>query len=188
MAAFAFTSCVPFGREPHEKGKVGVLFRAAALEAASSELIGRIETILGIEGVDVLRYEDRFRGQRRAMRMERTAQGLTLDAFVLAGDISAEAWIKPLLQDELLADAYGRALLSPGATPPVAVVSKGKQICTCFNVTEPAIIDTLATCQGDTDARLAQLQGALKCGTNCGSCIPALRQLVKLHPAVASAT
>lgn len=188
MSAFAFTSCVPFGREPHEKGKVGVLFRAAAMEAASSELIGRIEALLGIEGVDVLRYEDKFRGQRRAMRMERTAEGLKLDAFVLAGDISAEAWIKPLLQDELLADAYGRALLSPGATPPVAIVSKGKQICTCFNVTEPAIIDTLASCQGDTDARLAQLQGALKCGTNCGSCIPALRQLVKLHPAMVSAS
>jgi assimilatory nitrate reductase catalytic subunit len=32
------------------------------------------------------------------------------------------------------------------------------------------------------------LQGQLKCGTNCGSCIPALRQLVKLHPAMASAS
>ena len=135
-----------------------------------------------------MRYQDKHRGQKRAMRMERSEEGLKLTAFLMAGDISAEAWIRPLLQEELVADTYGRALLSPGATPPVAIVSKGKQICTCFNVTEPAIIDTLATCQGDTDARLQQLQGALKCGTNCGSCIPALRQLVKLHPAMASAT
>ncbi|WP_290641823.1 nitrate reductase [Aquabacterium sp.] len=188
MAAFAFTSCVPFGREPHEKGKVGVLFRAASMEAASTEVIARIEALMGVEGVDVLRYQDKHRGQRRAMRMERSEEGLKLAAFVLAGDISAEAWIRPLLQDELVADAYGRALLSPGATPPVAIESKGKQVCTCFNVTEPAIIATLGTCQGNTDARLQQLQGALKCGTNCGSCIPALRQLVKLHPATASAT
>ncbi len=182
MSAFAFTSCVPFGREPHDKGQVGVLFRAAGIEAASAEVIARIETLMGVDGADVLRYQDKHRGQRRAMRMERSPDGLRLAAFVLAGDISAEAWIRPLLQDELLADAYGRALLSPGATPPVAVVSKGKQICTCFNVTETAIVDTLAACQGDTDARLAQLQGQLKCGTNCGSCIPALRQLIKLHP------
>jgi assimilatory nitrate reductase catalytic subunit len=86
----------------------------------------------------------------------------------------------------LLADAYGRALLSPGATPPVAVESKGKQVCTCFNVTETAIAEALGTCHGNTDNRLAQLQGQLKCGTNCGSCIPALRQLIKLHPVAVS--
>ncbi|NVL89250.1 hypothetical protein, partial [Escherichia coli] len=44
MSAFAFTSCVPFGREPHDKGQVGVLFRAAGIEAASAEVIARIET------------------------------------------------------------------------------------------------------------------------------------------------
>jgi assimilatory nitrate reductase catalytic subunit len=188
MAAFAFTSCVPFGREPHDKGLVGVLFRAAGTQTASDELIGRIEDLMGIGGVDVLRYDDKHRGQHRAMRMTRDADGKRLGAFVLAGDISAEAWIRPLLQDELLADAYGRALLSPGATPPVAVESKGKQVCTCFNVTETAIIETLGTCQGNTDSRLAQLQGQLKCGTNCGSCIPALRQLIKLHPAAVPAS
>jgi assimilatory nitrate reductase catalytic subunit len=70
----------------------------------------------------------------------------------------------------------------------VAIESKGKQVCTCFNVTEPEIIETLSACQGEADARLAQLQGALKCGTNCGSCIPSLRKLIKLHPAAALTT
>ena len=153
----------------------------------SNEVLGRIEALMGVDGMDVLRYEDKHRGQRRGMRMERCDDGMRLSAFVLAGDISAEAWIRPLLQDELLADAYGRALLSPSAQPPVAIESKGKQVCTCFNVTEPAIIETLGTCQGSDDARLAQLQGQLKCGTNCGSCIPALRKMIKLHPAVAPA-
>ncbi len=188
MSAFAFTSCVPFGREPHEKGVVGLLFRAAAMEACSSDLIARIEALMGVDGADVLRYQDQHRGQRRAMRMSRDSDGLRLTAFVLAGDVSAEAWIRPLLQGELLTDAYGRALLSPGAVPPVAIEAKGKQVCTCFNVTEPDIIATLGQCTGDTDARLSQLQAGLKCGTNCGSCIPALRQLVKLHPAVLTAS
>ncbi len=30
--------------------------------------------------------------------------------------------------------------------------------------------------------RLAALQGGLKCGTNCGSCIPELRRLVRATP------
>jgi assimilatory nitrate reductase catalytic subunit len=182
MSAFAFTSCVPFGREPHEHGKAGLLFRAAAIEAASDEVLANLEALMGVDGIDVLRYQDKHKGQRRAMRMERSADGLRLGAFVLAGDISAEAWIRPLLQDELLADAYGRALLSPGATPPVGIQSRGQQICTCFNVTEPAILEALPSCRGDTDSRLAQLQSQLKCGTNCGSCIPALRKLIKQHP------
>ena len=188
MSAFAFTACVPFGREPHDKGVVGVLFRAAALEAASDDMLSQIEALLGISGPDVLRYHDRHRGQHRAVRMNRDADGLRLGAFLLAGDISAEAWIRPLLQDELLADSYGRALLSPGATPPVAIESKGKQVCTCFNVTEPQIIEALGQCPGDADRRLAQLQDKLRCGTNCGSCIPSLRNLIKLHPAQASTT
>jgi len=102
-----------------------------------------------------------------------------LDAFVLGGDIRAEAWVKSLLTDELPAQAYGRALLRPGAQPPVAVVARGRQVCSCFNVTEPEILDALKRCSGTADARLDQLQGALKCGTNCGSCIPALRTLVR---------
>lgn len=183
MGRFAFTSCVPFGREPHEQGKVGVLLRAAALKPASDQVLQDIEALLGIHaGLDVLRYQDRQRGQHRAMRLKPTPDGHQLDAFVLAGDISAEAWIKPLLQDELLADAYGRALLAPGAKPPVAVQSKGRQVCSCFNVTEPAIVEALAACEGAPDTRLASLQQQLKCGTNCGSCVPELRKLIKLHP------
>jgi assimilatory nitrate reductase catalytic subunit len=187
MPAFAFASNVPFGREPSERGMVGVLFRAAATEAASQEVIAQIEGLMAVTGPDVLRYQDPARGQHRAMRMRRTDEGLKLESFVLAGDISAEAWIRPLLQDELAADAYGRALLSPGATPPVAIQSKGRQVCTCFNVTEPAITAALGQCQGSADDRLVQLQGQLKCGTNCGSCIPELKKLIKVHPALTQA-
>ena len=187
MGQFAFASCVPFGREPHERGMVGVLFRAASASPVDDTVLGQLETLLGVEGGDVLRYHDRAQGQHRAMRLRRSDEGLKLEAFLLAGDVSAEAWVRPLLQEELTADAYGRALLSPGATPPVAVQSKGRQVCTCFNVTEPAIVEVLGSCTGSPDDRLAQLQGQLKCGTNCGSCVPELRKIIKLHPALTPA-
>jgi assimilatory nitrate reductase catalytic subunit len=135
-----------------------------------------------------MRYQDRKKGQRRVMRMARMSsaskgggtQDAELHAFLLAGDTSAEAWIKTLLQDELPAQAYGRLLLAPGAKAPLAVHSRGKQICSCFNVTDMAISAQLEQCAGDDAARLEQLQSALKCGTNCGSCLPELKRLVRV--------
>lgn len=174
MSAFAFATCVPFGRE-----RTGVLFRAAAFEAAPDELLQKIEGILGLGGAEVLHYADKRRGQRRSMRLAQVGDHTQLEGFVLGGDISAEVWVKPLLQDELPAQAYGRLLLIPGVKAPVAVHSRGRQVCTCFNVVEPEITECLQSTTGSADDRLAQLQGALKCGTNCGSCIPELKRLVR---------
>jgi len=178
MPAFEFASCVPFGRE-----RGGVLFRAAAHEAPDVATIERIESLLGLGGADALRYVDKRLGQRRTARLLRANGATRLEGFVLAGDVRAEAWIRPLLQDELPAEAYGRLLLMPGAKAPVAVVAKGKQVCTCFNVSEDDIGAQLKSNHGSDDQRLAALQNGLKCGTNCGSCIPELRRLVRAHPA-----
>lgn len=69
----------------------------------------------------------------------------------------------------------------------MAVQSRGKTVCTCFNVADVAIQTELARCTGNADERLAKLQGALKCGTNCGSCIPELKRMVRATPAEAMA-
>lgn len=174
MGGFPFATCVPFGRE-----RTGLLFRAAAYEAPPEEWLQRIEQALQLAGPQALRYADPKKGQRRAMRLARHGENTMLEGFLLAGDTSAEAWIKTLLQDQLPAQAYGRLLLAPGAKAPVAVQARGKQVCTCFNVTDTQITDHLAACHGSEDARLAQLQGALKCGTNCGSCVPELKRMVR---------
>ena len=178
MAQFPFATCVPFGRE-----RAGVLFRAAAYEAPEPELLARLEGLLGLAGTDTIRYADPRKGQRRAMRLLRQGPGKEadahLEAFLLAGDTSSQAWVKTLLQETLPAQGYGRLLLAPGAKAPVAVQSKGKQVCTCFNVTDIAIMGKLAGCTGNADQRLASLQAGLKCGTNCGSCVPELKRMVR---------
>ncbi len=63
---------------------------------------------------------------------------LTLRAFLLAGDTSAEAWVRTLLQEGLPAQSYGRLLLRPGSVAPadVAVAGRGRQVCGCFDVTD----------------------------------------------------
>ena len=180
MQAFTFATCVPFGRE-----RSGVLFRAASHEVADEALVHRIETILGLGAKGVLRYTDKRRGQYRSMRLEAEGTDTRLQGFVLAGDISAEAWVKPLLQDELPAQAYGRLLLVAGAKAPVAVASRGKQICSCFDVSERQIEAALPSIDGTADVQLLRLQQLLKCGTNCGSCIPELKRIVQLRRQVA---
>ncbi len=183
MKAFPFTSCVPFANNTSlaEQGaaREGVLFRAAAHIVPPDELLLQIEKILGLTSNDVLHYADKKRGQRRTAKLTRIAEHAGLTGFLLAGDTSAEAWIKTVLEGELPAQTYGRLLLSPGAKAPVAVEARGKLVCTCLNVTDAAIAAHLASAQGNDVERLAGLQAALKCGTNCGSCVPELKRRVR---------
>jgi assimilatory nitrate reductase catalytic subunit len=185
MARFEFSSCTPFGREsdePNAATQRGILFRAASTYAPDDDSIARIEALLGLNKADTLRYEDKKRGQRRTARLVRKSDGAAqLQGFILAGDVSAEGWIKTVLQDELDAQTYGRLLLSPGAKAPIAIQSKGGQICSCFNVSKSEITEFLNTCDGSEVEQLGALQTQLQCGTNCGSCVPQLKKIVRLQ-------
>jgi assimilatory nitrate reductase catalytic subunit len=177
---FAYAACVPFGRE-----RSGVLFRAAAAEVVAADLLEGIAVLFGLDGTDTLSYADPRRGQRRSVRLLHSSGDQYLDAVLLAGDTRAEAWIGPLLQQSLPAHAYGRFLLAPGATPPGPTPVRSAQVCSCFDVSESAIKETLAACMGPPETRLVALQSTLRCGTQCGSCLPALKRLVGLQPVTA---
>jgi len=176
MAEFAFASCVPFGRE-----RTGVLFRAAGRAAVPAAVLEAIEALLGLDqpaSGPRLHYADVQRGQRRTVRLSGSTAATRLEGFLLAGDISAEAWIRPLLQEQLPAEAYGRSLLVAGAKAPVQMAARGRQVCSCFNVSESEIAACIGARGGPGDALLRLLQADLKCGTNCGSCLPELRRIV----------
>ena len=174
MPQLAFATCVPFGRE-----RTGLLFRAAHATSPGEGLLCQVEAALGLDGVDILRYCDTKRGQRRALNLHHDGAQTLLQGFMLAGDTGAEAWISTLLKDSLPTQQFGQALLAPGRVPPVPVVANGHQVCTCFNVTDVAIDRFLSTCDAAPPDRLSALQSALKCGTNCGSCVPQLQRLVR---------
>jgi assimilatory nitrate reductase catalytic subunit len=174
LAEFPYASCVPFGRERH-----GVLLRAAAHEPPDERLLAQVEVLLGLDGPQVLRYADPRRGQRRALRLRTAGGERRLDALLLAGDTAAGTWMQPLLQLEQPVALDARQLLAAPPRPPVAQPPAAPQVCTCFDVREDAIRAALRGCAGSEDARLAALQGQLRCGTNCGSCIPQLRRLVQ---------
>jgi assimilatory nitrate reductase catalytic subunit len=193
MRLFPFASCVPFGDNAADKatdgtGRTGLLFRAADNEAPADAVLTQIETILGLgvssSNSQVLRYADKKKGQHRAIKLSGNREHAELEAFLLAGDTRSESWIKTLLQESLPAQSYGRMLLVPGSKAPIAVQSRGKAVCTCFNVTDATIAAQLAKSFGSDERRLTELQASLKCGTNCGSCVPELKRMIRDNPRV----
>ena len=64
----------------------------------------------------------------------------------------------------------------------IAVAPRSPQVCACFDVSEARIREHLAAGAGEPDDRLQALQQALRCGTQCGSCLPALRRLAAEVP------
>ena len=64
-------------------------------------------------------------------------------------------------------------LLAPVTQPPAGSAARGRIVCNCLNVAEPDIVAAIA---GGAD--LAALQATLKCGTECGSCVPELKRLI----------
>jgi assimilatory nitrate reductase catalytic subunit len=170
--------CLPFGREPSER--LGVLFRAASAApdaALTAELAGHFG-LAGASAAGCLRYEDARNGQFRALRLDASGH---LQSFILAGDASAQGWVLDLLQQSLPAAALGRALLAASARPPRAVAPRSPQVCACHDVSEARIATALREFSGPESERLPALQRSLRCGTECGSCLPALHTLLRRH-------
>ena len=172
MREFAYASCVPFGRD-----KVGILFRAADDYAAAPEVIKQIETLFGIAGANVLRYDDTKRGNARHILIKDGA----LAAVVLAGDTSAESWLKAYLLDQEPVAKLGRLLLMPSTSAPQGFTPRGKVVCSCLNVADTEINTALESLDGSPVDVLAGLQSRLKFGTNCGSCVPELKKMIHLQ-------
>jgi assimilatory nitrate reductase catalytic subunit len=173
MRHFAYASCTPFGRD-----KVGILFRAADDYPAAVSLTEEIEAQFGIVGSGVLRYDDKHRGHARHIVVE---DGW-LSAVSLAGDTSAEHWLKEYLETGQPVAALGRLLLMPSTKAPQGFKTRGRIVCNCFHVAEAEIAGTLDKHESSSaEAALACLQDQLKCGTNCGSCVPELNKMVLVH-------
>ena len=163
MALFPFASCVPFGRE-----RAGVLLRAAAHEAPAEELLARIETLLGLAGADVLRYADRKQGPApRHAAGRATAPKRGSKASCWPATPAPSPGSRPCCRTNCRRRPTAACCWCPAPATRGACSSRGRQICTCLNVTDAAIERAPGRgCGGSAEAaRLASLQAELKCGT-----------------------
>jgi len=178
LSGFAYASCTLFGGAEKDGGS-GVWVQASGHQAPDPGLLAQVEHWLGLEAAAVQRYSDPRRGQWRRALLVDEGDSVRLQAVLLAGDTRARQWIAALVQDRLPAHSYTRALMVPGAKAPLAVPRRGPSVCACLDVGESAITQHLQTCSGSAQERLASLQNTLRCGTNCGSCVPQLQRMVR---------
>jgi assimilatory nitrate reductase catalytic subunit len=185
LSQFEFASCVPFG-ETHSDGVIreGILIRAASSEVPDLQILLDIEQLLELKGAENLRYIDSKRCQIRSISLQSDINhhhnDKRLRAFLIAGDTTSETWLKALLQTHASTQSYGRRLLMTGRKPPMELVNEGNTVCSCLGVKELSIHHHLKLKKGDKSQLLYSLQSELKCGTQCGSCVPELRRIIDI--------
>lgn len=173
LAQFDYASAGLFGRD-----EPVMILRVAAKSSASDALLAEIDQLVGLDDdTQAMIYVDRKRGVSKRVVVE---QGL-LAGVRLTGETAARDWLKELMAQGASAVSLRTWVLAPVTQPPVGQSRRGRIICNCLDVSEGEISNML-----QSGADLAQLQGTLKCGTQCGSCVPELKRLcaqVPLKPA-----
>ncbi len=175
MPEFDYAHCVPVAGP---EGREGWSFEAACAEAPSPALVAGVAEALNLHGVGLLRYADAQRGRSRLLRLAGEGAAATVQSLLLVGEAGVAAWLLPLWRDAQPVAPFGRQLLAPAPVKVGVVPVRSPQVCNCFDVSEARIREKLAQCSGNDVERLSALQGALRCGTQCGSCLPTLRRLV----------
>ncbi|MEH6997382.1 MAG: molybdopterin-dependent oxidoreductase [Limnobacter sp.] len=186
--------CVPVGRE-----QTGVLFRAASAQAPAKEVIDRLQSLFECEGGEVMVYSDPKTDARRriGVKVQTSPQGqtATLNKVFLAGNIESEGWLRNYFDQQLDVMPLRSFLLAPASQPPGVQTEAVRMVCNCVGVSEQAIQAGIAiACAkspgsnlcADENQLLSGLQGSLKCGTQCGSCVPEIRKLIRAQASLAT--
>jgi len=124
-------------------------------------------------GIDWLEVSDRRRG---VLRVAVVIDGALEACLFLARDARSlpnEAEVIPMLGAPVPDAARTKILAGRmyGAT-----AAEGPKVCACFGVTRDAIRHAIATHRVDTVQQIGLL---LHAGTNCGSCIPELEEILR---------
>ncbi|WP_353860131.1 molybdopterin-dependent oxidoreductase [Azospirillum formosense] len=164
-------------REPVEPAHGGYWSRRAVagghlIELAGEGALPAPETLeFGFAGATV-DYSDAARGvlRRAWVTHDRLEACLFLST---AGGLPSRAWLVDLLSAEALDGPARRALLS--GRSPVPMADEGRTVCSCFGVGVNRLIATIQS-QGLTTVQ--EVGAALRAGTNCGSCLPELKEIL----------
>jgi assimilatory nitrate reductase catalytic subunit len=169
---FTYAATGLFGRDV-----ASVILRARHGAPPAPELIARIDALLAFDETSSLTYADAKRGISKRVMIE---NGVVTGARLM-GETAARDWIKELMAHGTTAEGVRRWVLAPVATPPAGTSARGRVVCNCVDVAERDI--RAAAAQG---ADLATLQATLKCGTECGSCVPEVKQIIASSTPVAA--
>jgi assimilatory nitrate reductase catalytic subunit len=171
MQQFPFASLTLVGRD-----EPVLVLDVAAAERPDEQVLRQLDLLLGM-GDDgaALSYRDDKRGiSKRAWVEEGRIHGIRL-----TGDTRSVAWLRDVILSGAPIAPLRSWVFAPTATAPPGVKPRGRVVCNCLDVSETNIRAAV-----ERGADLAALQAELKCGTQCGSCVPELRRLLSegRHP------
>jgi len=179
MPRFQYATCGLFGRQQH--GYAGMLIFKAANDASPDlSLIAEIDAILDMtDDMTLLNYQDDKRGISKRILVESSGTenaDKKVTGIRLVGETIASDWLKEVMTSGEFTADIRRWALAPLSAPPSGHAGRGKVVCSCLDVSENEIIDAVSR-----GADLITLQNKLKCGTQCGSCVPELKKLITVH-------
>ncbi|HET9114053.1 MAG TPA: molybdopterin-dependent oxidoreductase [Burkholderiales bacterium] len=165
LARFDYASCGLSGRQ-----NPVLVLRIAHATPIAQDVLAEMDALLEMDAeTDLMRYDDPKRGiSKRVLVEDGRVSGVRL-----TGEIAARDWLKEMMAENADIAPLRAWVLAPLATPPAGSRSRGRIVCNCLNIAESQIVAAVA--QG---ADLAVLQAGLKCGTECGSCVPELKRIV----------
>ncbi|MBB2485919.1 molybdopterin-dependent oxidoreductase [Mitsuaria sp. WAJ17] len=177
-----YACCVPVaGVLP---GQTGWQLEAAFAQAPDSRWVQDLTAALALDAPGALRYADGRRGPLRLLRLQGEGERARLQAWLRVSEVRERqgqgdgAWLDDWWREGRPVAPLGRQLLAP--QPLGSSASASPVVCQCLGVRESAIVSQLRQCQDLTPSgRLQDLQSSLRCGTQCGSCLPQLRRLAQ---------
>lgn len=125
------------------------------------------------EQVEWAEYHDSAVNRYRAARIE---NGRLESCIFIGPDFSLPErdWLLNLFKDKLLNDKDRISLLS--GKPAGKQKDAGRTVCACFNVGMNTLVDAIQSQQLTSPEQVGEV---LRAGTNCGSCIPEIKEIIR---------
>ena len=120
--------------------------------------------------LEQVRYTDNARDIERVVFVDADIAVAALFVGRSKADLPPPDWMSELLNDKV-----DPLLLLSGRSSNTE--DKGKIICSCFEIGEKQIIGAIAS----GACSIEDLGKSLRCGTNCGSCLPEIKGIIDKH-------
>lgn len=161
----AFASVSVIGRE-----SPSVLVQFADVDEPPG-FLARLDAAMDLEAsADTQDYVDAARQIQKRGRWDAGC----LTGFRLSGETRAAVWLGECLKTGGQWTWPRLQAFAPRVTPPSGALSMARNVCNCVGVTDVEIQQAIA--QG---ADFSVLQQTLKCGTQCGSCVPEIKRMLQ---------
>ena len=127
------------------------------------------------EEVEWTEYHDSAVNRYRAARIENGR----LESCIFIGPdflLPERDWLLKLFKDDNLNETDRKSVLT--GKPDNGIKDTGKTVCACFNVGINTLVDTIKSEKLTTPEQVGEL---LRAGTNCGSCLPEIKEIINLN-------